>query len=77
LTYQHGHLTVVERRPPLPQREVVGHIYNIVPEAEPESRFPRINIEPEDLEEDEVETKVVKARRGRRPVIASEVAEVE
>jgi len=54
----------------------VATLWPIIPEPEAESRFSRINVEPEDVEEpSEVEAKVVKSRRGRRPVITSEVAE--
>ena len=78
MTNSHGHVTIVDRRPPKPQVEIVGRIYNIVPPAEPESQFSRVNIEPEDTEDAEVvEAKVVKSRRGKRPVVTSEVAETE
>ena len=73
MTYSHGHITIVDRRPPKPPVEIVGRIYNIVQEPEPETHFSRVNIEPEDVEE--IEAKVVKGRRGKRPVITSEVAE--
>lgn len=77
MTNSHGHVTIMDRRPPQPRTEVVGRIYNIVQDPEPEAKFSRVNIEPEDVE-DEVETKVVKPRRGRRPTVtASEVAETE
>lgn len=59
---------------------VVGHIYNIVQDVEPEAKFSRVNIEPEDIEDgaEVVEAKVVKGRRGRRPTVnTSEVAETE
>ena len=75
MTNSHGHVTIVDRRPPVRERIIVGQIYNIVPEPEPEAKFSRVNIEPEDVEGGEVEAKVVKGRRGRRPVVTSEVAE--
>ena len=57
----------------------VAHIYNIVQEPEPETKFSRVNIEPEDVADEtepQAEAKVVKARRGRRPTVkTSEVAE--
>ena len=71
----HSHITIVDRRPPKPQVEIVGRIYNIVQEPEPETKFSRVNIDPEDIEDGEIEAKVVKGRRGKRPVITSEVAE--
>ncbi len=79
MSNSHGHVTVVEKRPPQRPVMTVAHIYNIVQEPEPETRFPRINIEPEDVEDAvEVEAKVVKGRRGRRPTVKpSEVAETE
>jgi len=77
LTNSHGHVTIRDKRPPVPAAEFVGRIYNIVQDPEPETQFSRVNIEPEDVEDGEVvEAKVVKARRGRRPTVtASEVAE--
>ena len=77
MTNSHGHVTIVDRRPPQQERIIVGHIYNIVQDVEPEPKFSRVNIEPEDIEDGEVEAKVVKARRGRRPTVASEVAETK
>lgn len=58
---------------PRPQVETVAKLFPIMNEPEPETQFSRVNIEPEDVEQ--VEAKVVKARRGRRPVVTSEVAE--
>lgn len=78
MTNSHGHLTIVDKRPPQFARQTVGRIYNIVQDPEPETKFSRVNLEPEDVEDEVVETKVVKGRRGRRPVVtASEVAETE
>jgi len=71
-------VTIIDKRPPTPRVEIVGRIYNIVEQVEPEAQFSRVNLEPEDVEGGqvaEVEAKVVKGRRGRRPVITSEVAE--
>lgn len=70
------HITVRETRPPRRESVVVAQLFPIVNEPAPESRFSRINIEPEDLA-DPVEAKVVKAHRGRRPVITAEVAETK
>ena len=58
---------------PQPQTTFVAKLYPIMNEPEPETQFSRINIDPEDVEA--VEAKVVKGRRGKRPVITSEVAE--
>lgn len=77
MTISHGHVTIIDKRPPVPATEFVGRIYNIVQDPEPETKFSRVNIEPEDIEGGEVEAKVVKGRRGRRPVVTSEVAETE
>lgn len=76
MTNTHGHVTIVDRRPPKPPVEIVGRIYNIVPPVEPEAQFSRVNLDAEDVEDDaEVEAKVVKGRRGRRPVVTSDLAE--
>lgn len=78
MSNSHGHVTIVDKRPPVPAPMIVGHIYNIVQDPEPDTKFSRVNLEPEDVEDEAVETKVVKGRRGRRPVVtASEVAETE
>lgn len=79
MTNSHGHVTIIDRRPPQRSVEVIGHIRSIVQDVEPqETHFSRVNIEPEDKEDGvvaEVEAKVVKARRGRRPTVTTEVAE--
>lgn len=75
MSYTHTHVTVRECPPPIPQTEIVGRIYNIVQPVEEDASLSRVQLDAEDTEDGEVEAKVVKARRGRRPVAASEVAE--
>lgn len=76
MSTSHTHVTVRDCPPPQREAEVVATLFAIIPEAEPETQFSRVNIEPEDIE-DEAETKVVKPRRGRRPAAATEVAETK
>lgn len=77
MSTSHSHVTVRDNRPPVRPTVTVGHIFPIMDEPEPETRFSRINTDEDEKSfTGESETKVVRGRRRVAPK-ATEAAEVK